>query len=201
MLTLEAAQLIYMHIFLLLDPMPYLEFIFLDNMKYFHFLFFPSMFDSVLGDYSSPATPQQYKSFLTDTTFLRQSSAYIILFAVSLLFLALFKLLSNKTVNRSKCFRKFCEEVYRERIRFALLNDTFWITFLYTVFFAMFQFKSTDTTASWMVGNLVFAALTICVYLGYTIFTLYIGFKYRNDVKEVPKKYGFLTNEACSTPL
>ena len=57
LLTVEAIQIIQMHIFLLLDQMPYLEFTFLNSMKYFHITFFPSIFDKVLGEYSSPATP------------------------------------------------------------------------------------------------------------------------------------------------
>lgn len=183
LLTIEAAQIIQIHIFLLLDPMPYLEFTFLNSMKYFHFVFFPSLFDGILGDYSSPATPTQYLPFLNDTTFLRNCSAYIILFAIMLFLLGLFKFLSSKIINRSKTFRKLCDVVYHDRIRFAFLNDIFWITFLYTVFFAMFQFKYTTTGNVWQIINLIFCSLTLALFVAYTAFMLYLGFKHRKDVK------------------
>jgi len=201
LLTIEAAQIIQMHIFLLLDPMPYLEFTFLNSMKYFHFTFFPSLFDKVLGDYSSPATPNQYLPFLNDTTFMRNCSAYVLLFAIMLFLLALFKFLSSRVTNRSKTFRKLCEVVYKDRVRFSFLNDTFWITFLYTVFFAMFQFKYTTTSNVWQIINLVFCSLTLALFASYMIFMLYLGFKYRKDVTEVPKKYSFLVNEPSSNTL
>jgi hypothetical protein len=201
LLTIEAAQIIYMHTFLLLDPMPYLEFTFLNNMKYFHFIFFPSMFDPVLGQYTSPATPSVYIPFLSDTTFLRNCSAFLILFIIMLVVLALFKFISSKVINRSKNCRKLFEGIYRARIRYAFVNDIFWITYLYTVFFAMFQFKYTTTNNVWQIINIVLVALTLVLFVGYTGFMLYLGFKYRKDVTEIPKKYAFLINEPSASPL
>lgn len=183
LLTIEAAQIIYMHIFLLLDPLPYLEFTFLNNMKYFHFIFFPSLFDGILGEYSSPATPSLYKSFLNDTTFLRNCSAYIVVFVIAILLFVLFKMLSSRVVNRSKGCRKVCHAIYDDRIRISIINDAFWITYLYTCFFAMFQFKYTETSSPWQIVNIVFCSLTLLLYICYTMFMLYLGFSYRTRPK------------------
>jgi hypothetical protein len=182
LIALEVMQIIYMHLFILLDPMPFLEFTFLKSLSSFHFTFFPSLFDNVLGGYTSPATPSLYTNFLSDTTFLRNCSPLIIIFSIFITIFIVFKLLANKTINRWKLFRKFCQGVVDDRIKYSIINDAFWLTFTYAMFFAMFQFRYTATSSLWQTINLLFAALTIAIFISYTLFMMYLGQKYRKDV-------------------
>ncbi len=50
LLFIEVAQIIYMHIFLYLNPMPFMELKFLDSLRYFHFTFFPKLFSAGVSE-------------------------------------------------------------------------------------------------------------------------------------------------------
>lgn len=46
----------------------------------------------------------------------------------------------------------------------------------------MYQFRYTSTVIQWQAGNLVFAAFTIALFCLYTIYVLYLGYKYRKNL-------------------
>lgn len=77
-------------------------------------------------------------------------------------------------------------------MKYSILNDAIWFTYLYALFMAMTQFKQASTTTIWDTINIVFSAIVFVFLIIYTIFIFYLGNKYKDPTKKLPTKWSFL---------
>lgn len=184
-----------MHIFLLTDPLPYLEYNFLDILKYFHFMFLPSFFES------QNITTTIYSLFSSDLSYLSNSPILIIFAFVITTFLAVLALSSKKLI-KNKVVRKLFKKIRKYRVKYGLIHDAFWVTYLYAMFISMLQFKMGSFATTMGIVNMMLSIITFLLMLIFTIFMFYIGYKYRKEPEEkIPKKYSFLALEPSTFPL
>ncbi len=161
-----------MHIFLLALPMPYMELKFLESIYFFNFNFFPKLFSAYYFE-------QRYSDFSNDVSFLGNSSQLIILWLILAVLFLLFRLISNKKYVKNKFVRKLAKSFFKNRVKYSLVHDVFWITFLYSVFFAMYQIKVAIFSSVADVFNFIFAMVVLIVYTGFAIYMIKLGNKYK----------------------
>lgn len=122
LLVFEVFQTVYFHYFIIED-LPYNFSQFLLNLKYLNFQFLPSLFQLMIPDtYESEATPQKFKSAITDTTFFISAGHYFLVIAFYVLWALLIALLKNKTLSRFRKVRRFARGVWDNRMRFGAIN-------------------------------------------------------------------------------
>jgi hypothetical protein len=195
LITLEILQLIYLHIFLFTDPLPYLEYKFLDALKYFHFLFLPSPFPSL------HLTNPTYSLFSPDVSYLSNSPFLILIAFVAVLYL-LVSMLSSKRFINNKALRKTFKKIRKYRFRYNIIHDVFWACYLYAMFISMLQFKMGNFNSPNDILNMMLAIITFLVFGCFTVLMVYLGVKYRKMPKEqIPKKYAFLMLEPSANSL
>jgi hypothetical protein len=104
-------------------------------------------------------------------SFLANSSPLIFVWGIVGFIYLLFTILSSKKVKNNKTIRRFAKRARKYRLRFGIVNDAFWITFIYAMFFAIYQIKNANFNSSMMVGNFFFAYVVFVLYI---LFVLYI---------------------------
>ena len=176
--------------------MPYLELKFLEGLKYLHFLFFPVIFPDIEGYVS-----ESYEIFLPNSSFLHNCSPFIILLGFCIVLYSIVAFLSYKGCISNKTLRHGAKRIKKYRLRYTLWNDFVWLTYLYAVFMALFQFKQAKFTTNWDIFNIVFAGVVFVMYLIYTVFIIYIAKKYKNLSDKIPKRWSFLRMEPSSFPM
>ena len=127
-------QIIYIHIFLYASPMPFLQLKFLQTLKDFHFTFFPQIS-------SARITDKEYEIIYNDMSFFANFSPLIFIWVLVGIIYLVFTILSNKKLIKNKHVRKFAKRVKKYRLRYDIIHDAFWITYIYVMFFAAYQFK------------------------------------------------------------
>jgi hypothetical protein len=184
-----------MHIFLYAGPMPFLELKFLDKLKYFHFTFFPQLFGANI-------TEKAYENVSVDMSFLANASPFIFVWGIVGFIYLLFTILSSKKIKSNKTVRRFAKRARKYRLRFGILNDAFWITYIYAVFFAIYQFKNASFGSGLMVGNFFFSCIVFVLYLIFTVYMVKLASQYKaKSQEEIPKKLRFITPEPSSFPM
>lgn len=88
--------------------------------------------------------------------------------------------------------RQTCKKIKKYRMKYGILNDGIWFVYLYAMFMAMLQFGQASVKTTWDTVNIVFAVIIFVLLLVYTVFMLYIGNKYKDPTKKIPKKWAFL---------
>lgn len=91
----------------------------------------------------------------------------------------MFTILSNKKLIKNKHIRKFAKRVRKYRLRFDIIHDAFWITYIYVMFFAAYQFKSAQFSSSIMIGNFFFASAIFVLYVVFTFYMIKLGNEYK----------------------
>ena len=166
--------------------MPFLEVKFLEGLKLFHFTFFPQLFAAGMKE-------KAYETVSTDMSFLANSSPLIFIWAIVGFIYLLFTILSSKKVKNSKTIRQFAKRVRKYRLRFGIINDAFWITFMYAIFFAMYHFKNAKFDTSMLVGNFFFACVVFVLYIIFAIYMVKIASQFKGKKQEeIPKKMLFI---------
>ena len=185
LITIEIVQLIYMHIFLFTDPLPFIEYNFLDVLKYFHFTFLPKLF-SPLG-----ITNTAYSLFSSDMSYLSNSPC-ILLFSFVIAAYLLVGFLSSKRFISNKSIRKLFKSIRKNRMKYSIIHDAFWVCYLYAMFISMLQFKIGSFSGSANLLNMLLAISTFLIFLGFTLYIFRLGYKYRKEPEKIPKKFAFL---------
>lgn len=186
LLFIEVVQIIYMHIFLYAGPMPFLELNFLKSLKGLHFTFFPQLF-------SLQPAEKAYEDISTDMSFLANCHPLIFVWVIVGILFLLFTILSSKKIMKNKDIRKFAKRVKKYRMRFSLINDAFWITFIYAMFFAIYQLKKPTLGSSLNIGNFFFAMVVLVLYLIFTVYMIRLGSQFKGKkADEIPKKFSFI---------
>jgi hypothetical protein len=133
-----------------------------------------------------------YYLFQTDITFLGNFQPLVFLGGIYLAMFAIFWLLNNKKINRCRLFRKTVHKVYKYRMKYSFINEIFYYTQLYVVFFALFQFGSNKSILS-SASNLAMSVICLIFYVAWMVFLAYIGSHYRKRLENMPTRYHFLT--------
>lgn len=74
-------------------------------------------------------------------SFFANFSPLIFIWAIVGTIYVVFKILTNKKLIKNKHLRKFAKRVKKYRLRFDIIHDAFWITYIYAMFFSAYQFK------------------------------------------------------------
>ena len=123
-----------MLIFLYSDPLPYLEYKYLNALQYFHLTFLPQILPSM------NLTDSTYDFFSSDISYLANSPV-ILLFCFVIFVYLLVALLSSKRFVSNKGCRKLFKKIRKSRMRYGIIFDAFWVSYLYAVFISLLQFK------------------------------------------------------------
>lgn len=60
---------------------------------------------------------------------------------VGFLYLA-FTIVSSRRIMKNKFLRRFGKKVRKHRLRFTIINDVFWITYIYSMFIGGYQLRT-----------------------------------------------------------
>lgn len=108
-------------------------------------------------------------------SFLANSAPLIFVWLIAGFIYLLFTILSNKRISINKAIRKFAKRTKKYRLRYGIINDAFWITYIFAMYFAMYQFKEASFESSILVGNFFFACVVFLLYLVFTVFIVRIA--------------------------
>lgn len=120
----------------------------------------------------------------SDLSFLANCSPLIFVWLIVGLIYLLFTILSSKKIKVSKTVRKFSKRAIKYRLRYGIINDAFWITYIYAMFFAMYQFKNASFGSSILVGNFFFACIVTVLYLLFTLYMVKLAGRFKDKPKE-----------------
>jgi hypothetical protein len=143
-------------------------------LKYFHLTFLPRLFPS-LG-----ITNSAYSLFSSDLSYLSNSPC-ILVFAFVIGAYLLVGLLSSKRFIKNKMIRKIFKSIRKNRMKYSIIHDAFWICYIYAVYISMLQFKMGSFNGTSNILNMVLAILTLITFLAFTYFVFKLGYKYRKE--------------------
>jgi hypothetical protein len=150
-------------------------------------MFLPKVFSNPTG-YVDP----YYQNFMPNSSFLSNSSPFIFIFAFVVTVYLIFWVLSLKKMVKNKNVRHFAKTIRKYRLKYHILHDAFWFTFLYAFFMAIYQFKQFSFNSTLDIINFIFAALITFVYFSFTVYIIYLGYKYRKEEDKIPRKLSFI---------
>ena len=98
------------------------------------------------------------------------------------------------------------KRIRKYRLKYMIFHDAFWVTYLYTVFFAMLQFSQASMKTLWDGLNITLAIFATVLYIVFTIYMIYMGNKYKSfknvddgkkgkgahEDKKIPRKFSFI---------
>ena len=91
----------------------------------------------------------------------------------------IFAVLSSKKLIKNKTLRKFAKKIKKYRLRYDIIHDAFWITYIYVMFFAAFQIKYIQFSSPVLIGNFIFAIAVFITYLVFTFYLMKLGNKHK----------------------
>ena len=135
-------------------------------------------------------------------SFLANCSPLIFVWAIVGFTYLIFTILSSKFIKGHKTIRKFAKKVRKYRLKFGIINDAFWITFIYGMFFAIYQFKKAEFGSPVLVGNFFFACVVFVLYMVFTVYLVKLANQYKGKTQEeISKKFRFIAPEPSSFPM
>jgi hypothetical protein len=201
LLVLEVFQIIYFHIFIIAS-LPYNFSTFLAKLSILNFQFLPNLFSLyvVPQNFSSIATPLQYKTVIGDITFMVSAGQYFTLLIIYLGIGLVFAILKEKLCKCCERIRIFAKRQYLIRFKYGSVNEFVWFSFMTFGFFSMFQMKDLKPTQPWQYGNLVLSFLCFVLFIGFPLFVIINALKYRKDMSKVPRKFAFIQGDQSFIP-
>lgn len=138
LIFIDTLQFLYLHIYIVLTPLPYSWLKLNEVFKYFNFTFLPKLYTY---DTTTTSHVQPYNLFETDSTLLGNLQPFVFIVAIYCGVYLIVWLLTLKKINRIEKFREKVKMIYRARFRYSILFEAFYLTLFYTLFFAFYQFK------------------------------------------------------------
>ena len=184
---LDLLQYLHLHVYILINPMPYLFVTVVSTLKNLNFGFLPALYTNPLPDENG-----NYFFFQTETTFLGNCQPFVFFLAIFGGSYLLFWLLSNRAVNRWKWLYKKVKSIFKNRMRFSFIHEIFYYTEFYVLFFAMFQFTGANSYIEASGANLAASVIVLLCYLVWLVWITYLGVKYKERLDKIPQKYQFL---------
>lgn len=192
---IDFLQLVYMHIFIDINPLPYLWMNVTSTLENLNFSFLPKLYQENNLTSSNP-----FKLFKTDVTLLGNIQPLVIISAAFLSVYFIFWVLSNFRIKIFRCLKKRARKIFKFRMRYSFLNEIFYYTQLYVFFFAVLQWNSNKST-SYPALNLAISIVVALIYVGWLVFLIYKSSHYQNKLNKMPRRYKFLTMEPSQFPL
>jgi uncharacterized membrane protein len=87
--------------------------------------------------------------------------------------------LSSKRFIKNKTVRKIFKSIRKNRMKYSIIHDAFWVCYIYAIYIAMLQFKMGSFNGTTNILNMVLAILTLIVFFAFTFFVFKMGYKYR----------------------
>jgi uncharacterized membrane protein len=135
-------------------------------------------------------------------SFLGNSSPLIFIWILILLTYAIFSILSSKKMISNKHVRKIAKRIRKYRLKYHIIYDAFWFTYIYAMFFCIYQFRVGKTKDSTDIANLLFAVAIFSIYFCFMCYMIYLGNKHKNpEVNKIPRKLSFIQPEPSTFPL
>jgi len=126
-------------------------------------------------------------------SFLANSSPLIFTWIIILVVYAIVSVLSSKKMISNKHIRKIAKKIRKYRLKYSIIHDAFWFTYIYAMFFAMYQFRVAKFGNSTDVINLLFALIVFAIYFGFMCYMIYLGKKYKDpEAIKIPRKLSFI---------
>jgi hypothetical protein len=123
-------------------------------------------------------TNSSYSLFSSDLSFLSNSPC-ILVFAFVIGGYLLVGFLSSKRFIKNKTVRKIFKSIRKNRMKYSIIHDAFWVCYIYAIYIAMLQFKMGSFNGTTNILNMVLAILTLIVFFAFTFFVFKMGYKYR----------------------
>jgi hypothetical protein len=120
---LDLLQYIHLHVYILVNPMPYLFITVVSTLKNINFGFLPALFTN-----PSPDENGNYYIFQADTTFLGNCQPFVFFLAIFGGSYTLFWVLSNRAINKWKWLYKKTKSIFKNRMRFSFIHEIFYYT-------------------------------------------------------------------------
>lgn len=93
----------------------------------------------------------------------------------------IFWALSSCKIKALSCLRKRCKRLFKNRMRYSLLNEIFYYTQLQVFFFAVLQWPANRSVEK-AAGNLATSIAVFVVYVAWLVFLLYKSSHYRKSL-------------------
>jgi Trk-type K+ transport system membrane component len=113
-------------------------------------------------------------------SFLANSSPLIFVWILILLTYAIFSILSSKKLISNKYVRKVAKKIRKYRLKYHIIHDAFWFTYMYAMYFAIYQFRVGKLDNSTNIINLLFAVAIFVIYFSFMCYMIYLGNKFKN---------------------
>jgi hypothetical protein len=113
-------------------------------------------------------------------SFFANCSPLVCLWVIIITLYLIFLVLSNKKIIKNKSLRHLAKKIIKHRFKLHIIHDVFWITFIYAVFFSLYQLKVVNFNSAKDIINFFFALTVFIIYTGFTVYILKLGNKYKN---------------------
>ncbi len=178
-------QIVYVHYFIAINLPPEFTKVFM-GLKYSTLSYLPRLFpvdDAVLR----PAVPSSIYNFVGDYNFLRNAGFAFTPLLVILIIWGLLKLLSVPEINHFKNLRVYCQNLFEEKFKYAVILEWVGIFLLNTVFFAFLQLRDYNIYDEFTQASLILAHVLIvfffivCILVAYRVLSFYQEFPVLSD--------------------
>jgi hypothetical protein len=170
-------QIVYVHYFIAINLPPEFTKVFM-GIKYSTLSYLPRLF-SVEDVVLRPAVPSSIYNSVGDYNFLRNAGFAFTPLLVILVIWGLLKLLSVPEINHFKNVRVYCQHLFEEKFKYAVLLEWVGMFMLNTVFFAFLQLRDYNIYNDFTQASLILAHvfivffIIICILVAYRVLSFY----------------------------
>jgi hypothetical protein len=170
-------QIVYVHYFIAANLPPEFTKVFM-GIKFSTLNYLPRLF-SVQEAVLRPSVPSSVYSIVGDYNFLRNAGFAFTPLLIILIVWGLLKLLSVPEINNFKTVRVYCQNLFEEKFKFAVLLEWVGMFMLNTVFFAFLQLRDYNiyddfTQASLILAHVfIFFFFIVCILVAYRVLSFY----------------------------
>jgi len=115
-IILDTLQFIYMHIYVIAIPLPYLYMHVISKLSNVHFTFLPILYTNPDSNLDNP-----YINFQTDSSFLGNCHPFVFFLIIFGSIYLIFWALSSRKINKFTNFRNKVKKIFRFRMRYSFL--------------------------------------------------------------------------------
>jgi hypothetical protein len=137
LVLIDFLQLIYMHLYVDVSPLPYFWMNIMSSMENVNFVFLPQFHSEIDETATNP-----YNYFKKDITMLGNIQPLVYIGGLFGAIYLIFWGLSVCKIKVFRCLRKRVKRIFKDRMRFSLLNEIFYYTQLQVFFFAVLQWPA-----------------------------------------------------------
>lgn len=95
-------------------------------------------------------------------------------------------ILTLKKINKFDKFREKAKWLYKARFRYSILFEALYLTMLYTLFHALYQFKGYNAEISQSSGNIGLSVIAMLIFFAFLMVVVVISSRTRAKISDVP---------------